>query len=193
MLLIYRSRRSEVEPDLAAAINGLEKYVSVEEVQVPAVVGGLAGAAISIFTSQAATALANFIQIGTGLWLVIQTAQKYGRTFFVDKEAATPLAAAKLREEIESDPHRDFPIDYASGKVWGPMEAEPLVGFHEEWFVHNGASIPRAYFVAIAVPWHRGRVRTFWYVISDRGQLCSSWWTQTLRERVPDFLRPGAA
>jgi hypothetical protein len=195
LIFIYRTTRADLEPDEGALLGELEAIseVSVEEVEVSAVVGDLAGTAMSILTSPEATALATLIQIGTPLWILVRKLRSRNRSVVVDKIGARALAAAAVSDEVRKDPP-DRSINEAFGlaKIWGPMEAEPIVGFSADWFVNDGASIPSAHFTAIAVPWHRNRVRTYWYVISDGGELCSAWWTQTMRERVPDFLRPNA-
>lgn len=195
MILVYRTTREDLEREEDALVRELEAIpaVSVEEVHVPAVVGELAGTAINILTSPEATALATLIQIGTPLCILVQKLRSRKRTVALDKAGARALAAASFNEQITNDPP-DHGVDerFAGAKVWGPMEAEPMVGFTDDWFVNDGASIPHAHFTAIAVPWHRGRVRTYWYLISDAGELCSAWWTQTMRDRVPEFMRPDA-
>ena len=193
MILIYRTTRDELQPEEEILIRQLEGVaeVSVEEVEVPAVVGELAGTAMSILTSPEATALANLIQIGTPLWMLMKKLRTRGRPLVVDKAGARAFAAVAFSEQIAQDPPDSGADDvFSRAKLWGPMEAEPLVGFKDDWFVHDGASIPRTHFTAIAVPWHRERVRTYWYLVSDAGVLCSAWWTQTMRDRVPEFLRP---
>ena len=47
------------------------------------------------------------------------------------------------------------------------------------------------YLTAIAVPKKTDRVRTFWRLVTVDYENVISWYTQTLAERVPDFLRPG--
>jgi hypothetical protein len=191
-LLIYKSTRSSVEPEVAEALRQLEQTsVSIEEAHVPAVVGNLAGTAINILLSPEGQALANLIQIGTPLWFVVRAAARAGRRVFVHKKAAGPLAAAAMKEELNQQGSTKD-LDFSKSKVWGPMEAEPLVGFSPDSFANDGASSPAAYFVAIAMQWPCSRVRTYWYVVTDRGELACAWWTQTLRERVPEFLQPGA-
>lgn len=157
-----------------------------------AVVGEWAGTALNILTSPPIQAVANLIQVGAPLWLVIRAAVRSGRKVLVQKAAAAPLAASSLSEHLATK--RETPFAALEGaKVWGPMSAEPVVGFNNDWFVNDTASAPEAYLTAIAIPWRGGRVRTYWYIISDAGELCALWWTQTFADRVPSFLRPDGA
>ena len=100
-----------------------------------------------------------------------------------------PLLLSKLKSETSIDYQTDN-LDLEESFVWGPMETDPISGFAEVlnkgW---DGATCPIGYFMAVVVPRDRDRIRTFWYLLSASGEVVSAWTTQTLAERVPDFLK----
>ena len=71
------------------------------------------------------------------------------------------------------------------------MDAEPMFGgvmsCLEGW---DEATTPIAYFIGIVIQRPNGRSKTLWYLFGAGGHLCAAWTTQTLTERLPDFLKP---
>jgi hypothetical protein len=184
LLLIYRSRREEAEPTLRAALGDAESAgLEVTEVGLPAAVGNLAGTAISVLVSSPVQAFLNVVALGAVVLGIIKAARGVGRRLLVSKDAARYLGAERASKCVALDPPRE-PFEPDAVSVIGPMAAVPLIGFPPETCESTEFSGSRVSLVAFAFPWHRKRVRTYWYLISDTGDTISSWYTQTLSERL---------
>lgn len=185
ILSIYRlSDINEVE-GLEASLDQLKQYTQVHVSQryVPAVAGELAGTITDILLSSQVQAVTTAAELGALLWGTIKCIKAAGKYLRLKKGIVRPLLAAKVQEEIGPED-----VGLASGVVWGPMDAEILFG-PGRGFDRDGQT-PAAYFMAIAVPRPKHRVRTIYYLLGSDGEICASWSTQTLRDRVPEFLRP---
>lgn len=192
-LVIYATTETEVQatPALADALSEIRSLGGdVRHIENPAAFGELAGTAIEVLLSQPLQALATAATIGGALRAVIRAAQSAGRRIRVGKAASTALAASETVEQLARE-HLAAITDDIEPIVWGPMHAEPVTGIPDELFATDGATADCMYMLAFVLPWHRGRVRTYWYLITNSGHVAASWHTQTLRERLPDFLRPG--
>lgn len=178
--------------DVAGLSELLEEIRPVAKVDtsthhVPAVVGELAGTALKILISQPAQAILALVAFGELLWKIIDFLRKRGKKLLISKELATPLVANKAMEDLGNE----FKESSDSVRIWGPMEAQltdgPVVNCIEEYKEAFG---PMGYFIAIAITRPNNRIKTIYYLLGAGGKLCGSWTTQTLSERVPDFLRP---
>mgnify|MGYP000672149023 CR=1 FL=1 len=191
-LTIYRLRELNEIENLSDRIDELRYQgadVTLMKEYIPPFVGELTGIATKILLSTSAQALVNLVAIGKILWDIIKLVKNAGKRMRIGKKLVKPLIVAKAMENIESQLENATEINRA--KVFGPMEAEPEAGAvkicYESW---DQAMDPVAYFMALALPIPRGRVRTLWYLLCAGGDLVASWRTQTFSERVPDFLRP---
>ena len=190
-LTIYRLRELNEIENLSDRIDELRYQganVTLMREDIPAVVGELAGIATKILLSTPAQALVNLVAIGNILWDIIKLVKNAGKRMRIGKKLVKPLIVAKAMESIESQlENATERINRA--KVFGPMEAEPEAGAvkicYESW---DQAMDPVAYFMALALPIPRGRVKTLWYLLCAGGDLVASWQTQTFSERVLDFF-----
>lgn len=187
VLTLYRVRTLDDIDGLKEDIAELESKVkiSISQCKVPAFVGELAGTAMDILVSEPVKALLAAAGVGRILWSIVRRVKNAGKSLRIGKELVRLMLAAKVCDEVSLETGLD------DCRVWGPMEAEPLSGIIadslDDW---DGATSPVAYFMCIVVPVPRKRVRTLWYLLGSGGVLYGSWKTQTLRERVPEFLRP---
>lgn len=191
-LTIYRMGRPEEIEGISASLDLLREktHIIVTQKKVPAVVGELAGTATEILLSDPVQALKSAVEIGILLWGIIKAAKNMGKYLRIGKGIVVPLLAAKAHEDVLKDglPEGAY---FDEARVWGPMEAEPTGGFAMDCSIEwDGATSPVAYFMGIAIARPKQRVRMFWYLLGAGGNVCASWTTQTLRERVPEFIRP---
>jgi hypothetical protein len=182
-ITIYRTHRSELESDVEDKVSQLENWEGVEitHKRYPAVIGELAGEAVQILTSDSVQAFTKLVEIGGLVWATIRALREAGRYFDIGKSEAEAIAAHEAEEEIEQDV-------VPTPVVWGPMEARPESGVPKE---HLARENPGIFFVGVVTPRPNDRARTYWYLISKKGEISVSWHTQTLRERLPDFLSFG--
>jgi len=194
ILTLYRVPDPSEIKDLNIHIARLDSKVTitVSQEKVPAVVGDLAGIATTILLSDPVQALTTAAEIGALLWGIVKSAKAAGKYLRIGKSLVRPMIAAKASDDISKE-YSSKIVNIGNGHVWGPMEAEPKAGSimncYDDW---DSATSPVAYFMGITFPIPRERVRTLWYLLGAGGKLCGSWETQTLRERVPEFLRPDA-
>lgn len=191
-ITIYRTENLKDIPGLEECLTELGKLSDVEHRKrhVPAVVGELTGVATEILLSNPVQLTLTTIAIGQLFWKIVELAKAAGKSIRIGKPVAKAIISAKAVE----DATRKFSyesIDVEKLVVYGPMETDPESGFAMEleksW--DEGTS-PIGYFVGVVFPRPRDRVRTAWYLISAGGEICASWSTQTLSERMPDFLNP---
>lgn len=189
-LLIFQTTRRQAEPDLRDTLTQVEALGGrIKETRLPAVHGELAGTALQVLLSEPVQAFINAIELGGAFWLAIAAARRVGRKVWVGKPAARVMGAAKVESELLKE-LRGQRASRSEIVVWGPMHAEPIAGFKDTYFFQDVAGTATVHLVAFVVPWPNRRARTYWYLISDSGELCASWYTQTLRSRLPDFLKP---
>ena len=182
-MTIYLSRRNGLDPALAEAVSQLEGATEVEitEKHVPAVAGELAGDAIQILLSDPVEAFTTAVEIGALIWGVIKAMRVAGKHLSLGKKEVKALAAAEAKEVHDEAQPQGEPV------IWGPMTAQPESGKTAECMSEHSQ---RMLLTAIVFPIARARARTYWYLISDEGDVCATWSTQTLRDRLPDFLKP---
>ena len=182
-ITIYRTRRSELEADLEGNVAKLENWdgVKVLHDRQPAVVGELAGEAVQILLSDSVQAFTKLAEIGGLIWATIRALRKAGKHFDIGKTEAKAIAAHNSEKEIEGDA-APTPV------VWGPMRARPESGIPKEHLMQEN---PGIFFVGVVTPQPNERARTYWYLVSKEGEVCVSWHTQTLRDRLPEFLSLG--
>lgn len=191
-LLLYQVNDPKHVPGLVEALEELRAYTKAEirPRQLPAVSGELAGYAIDILISEPVQALTNLAALGAILWKIIDLAKKAGKRIFIGKGSAKLLVAARAKDDLVNDSPSEE-VSFESFRVWGPMEAElkdgPIIECVKQY---DEAVGPVAYLTAIAIARPRNRVRTTWYLLGAEGRVCGSWTTQTLADRVPEFLRP---
>mgnify|MGYP006305210781 CR=1 FL=1 len=179
-ITIYRTHRSELEADLADKILQLENWkgVEVSHERYPAVIGELAGEAVQVLTSDSVQAFTKLVEIGGLVWATIEALRKAGKHFDIGKTEAKAIAAHKTEDELEGD-------TVPTPVVWGPMKARPESGIPKEHLLEEN---PGIFFVGVVTPRPNERARTYWYLVSKEGEIIVNWHTQTLRERLPDFL-----
>ena len=183
-MVLYLSRLDELDSALAQAVSRLEDAteVRIAEEHVPAVAGELAGDAIRILLSDPVEAFTTAAEIGALIWGIIKAARAAGKHFSLNKKETKALAAAEAQKEADNDAKlKGQPV------VWGPMAAHPENKRTAECMSEYPQGMA---LTAIIFPRERDRVKTYWYLISDEGVVCAAWSTQTLRERLPDFLKP---
>jgi hypothetical protein len=191
VITIYQLEDIHDLPEIEDEISKLQRLadVSVSQRPIPAVVGDLAGIATKILLSEPVQAFTTAVEIGGILWAIILGAKRAGKSIRVGKGMVRPLLLSKLKSQTSNDYQTDN-LDLEESFVWGPMETDPISGFAEDlnkgW---DGATCPICYFMAVVVPRDRDRIRTFWYLLSASGEVVSAWTTQTMAERVPDFLK----
>ena len=191
VLTIYRLRDVSEITGLSDSLDQLRSQTEVRlaKEHVPAVAGELVGIATEILLSPSVQALTTAAELGALLWGSIKCVKVAGKYLRIGKGLVRFLLAAKAREELETEGEAGA-AGLADGVVWGPMETEPLSGFALECGFDRDGQSPTAYFMAIAVSRPKQRVRTIYYLLGADGEVCASWSTQTLRDRVPEFLRP---
>jgi hypothetical protein len=191
VLTIYQLDDLNALPEIKDEMLKLQKLITIEVKQrhVPAVVGELAGMATKILLSDPMQAFATAVEIGGILWAIILSAKKAGKSLRIGKGMVKALLLSKLKDET-SIGNQTEKLEFEEAFVWGPMETDPVSGFANElskgW---DGATCPIGYFMAVVIPRDRDRIRTFWYLLSASGEVSSSWTTQTMADRVPDFLK----
>lgn len=168
----------------------LDKFGALSEINIqkndfPAAFGELAGQAIQILISDPVQAITTAVTLGDIFYNIIKLIKKSGKRLRIDKELAKLLALSKLSEKKEKQIY-----NIEDSVVWGPMLIEPLEGFLLKESEDHGydASGDKAFLIAIAIPKEPRRIRTIWQIISVDGTRLTSWATQTLAERVPDFF-----
>jgi hypothetical protein len=181
-ITIFRTCRSELESDLDGRLSELENLgeVTVSHERYPAAIGELAGEAVQILTSDSVQAFTTLAEIGGLIWATLRALREAGKYFDIGKTEAKAIAAHKTGDEIDTDV-------VPTPVVWGPMEARPESGIPREHLVETN---PGMFFVAVVTPRANERARTYWYLVTKEGDISVSWHTQTLRERLPDFLNP---
>lgn len=179
-ITIYRTRRSELDSELEDKIAQLEDRdgVEVSHERYPAAIGELAGEAVQILTSDSVQAFTKLVEIGGLIWATIRALREASQYFDIGKSEAEALAAHDTADEIAEDV-------VPTPVVWGPMEARPESGIPKD---HLARENPGIFFVGIVTPRPNDRARTYWYLVSKKGEISVAWHTQTLPERLPDFL-----
>lgn len=170
----------------------LEKLGALSEINIqkndfPAAFGELAGQAIQILISDPVQAITTAVTLGDIFYSIIKLIKKSGKRLRIDKELAKLLALAKLSEKQSEEKQIN---NIEDSVVWGPMLIEPLEGFLLKESEDRGydASGDKSFLIAIALPKEPRTIRTIWQIISVDGTRLTSWATQTLAERVPDFF-----
>jgi len=190
ILTIYQTHDiSEIEglDDLLDELGALVNY-EVKVDMVSAALGQLAGEIVDILLSDEVQLILTLASIGGILKQIINLLRKKNKAFSLGKSAVKSLAVYEVSEEIGSDS-----FDLENAKIWGPMVVQSLkLERSSGSFSYRG--FPEGidgYLTAIAVPKKTDRVRTFWRLVTVDYENVITWYTQTLAERVPDFLRPG--
>lgn len=189
VLTVYKFSSGEIDgtAGLRDALLELSSVVETEtrEEHIPAATD-LWGEAAEILLSDSVAAIAAAAAIGDLLWKIIKILKSAGKRISVHKAAIPYLVPAKLRADGDAD---DESLPRA--KVWGPMvvhlDEGSLLGGHQCTLDAEGNE---GYLIAVAMPKEPRRVRTRWMIMSSDGEILLSWVTQTLVERVPEFLRP---
>lgn len=188
-ILIHKTGKVGDVEGLLGAIEDLRAHadVRIEQTRVSAVAGELAGVALDILISQPAQAILNAAAFGALLWKVIELLRKAGKKLLISKDLVLPLAASKAKDDLGED----FSANPESIKIWGPMAASIEEGSALDCLEEYREALgPLAYFMAIAVLVPNNRVKTTYYLLGAGGKVCATWTTQTLFDRVPEFLRP---
>ena len=191
-IIILQAEDYRTIPGLAEVLEEMKPHsnVKIKTDHIPAVIGEFAGMATEIVLSDYSQALLNAAALGAILWKAIELIKKAGKRIVIGKEIVLPLVASKAEENFE-DEFSAARGNEESIRVWGPMAAEltdgPFSAFDMECEQNLGEE---AYFMAMSVALPRNRVKTIYYILGGKGEILSSWTTQTFSERVPDFLRP---
>jgi len=191
VLTIYKADDLESSPDYNAAVADLLAVIKIDikRKTYPAVLGVNAGDAINFIMSEEVQALKSFAEIGILFWGVLAAVKKCNKVVMVGKRLVKYLLSAIAKNDYEKEDY-EHEDRFNSGFVWGPMNAEPVEGFSKECLKSwDGATYPIAYFMGVAFPVGKSRIKTYWYLISAGGEVCASWYTQTFKHRVPDFIR----
>jgi len=174
-------------------IANLEKFTKIEvsSEHVHAVVGQeLAGETIKVILSDPAQAIKNAAEIGLILWGMIKAVHALGKKLHLTKKIAYPLLFSKSKQDAISDKVHQL-NSIKNARVWGPMEIDSINGPLFTYVESDlEALVPFALLMAVIVPIHRNRSRTYWNILKADGHILGSWTTQTLTERLPDFIRP---
>ncbi len=191
MITIYQTDDiSEVKGlgEAVAELNTISK-VKIESEHIPAV-SDYFGKAINLILSEPVETILTIYALGEMINKIIKLVKKAEKKITLSKGAVRLLALSKLRE---SDPMVEQIDDIENPVVWGPMLIETFGGELKDIkssIEYDSACGEKAYLIVIAVKKNPNRVRTIWQIIGTDGILLLSWTTQTLADRVPEFLRP---
>ena len=187
-LTIYRLRNVGEIPKLQELLDQLGSHAEVRlsKRRTPAVAGELAGQLLEILLLPEVQAIATAAALGDLLWKIINHVRAAGKYLRIGKGIVKSVLLADAKQKLEEDGSLEDAI------VWGPMEVVVLPGFDLKPGFDRDGETPEAYFLAIAIPRSKQRVRTVYYLLSADGEIRASWWTQTLVQRIPEFLRPSA-
>ncbi len=193
VLTILKTSSTDQIPGLQDNLINLEKLtkVQVKSEHVPAVVGqSLAGEAIKIILSDPVQTIKNAAEIGILLWGILKAVQALGKKIHLTKKIAGPLLISKSKQDaISNKVYVNDLMDKA--RVWGPMEIDSIDGPLFNYISSEiEALVPFALLMVVMIPIRRNRSRTYWNILKADGEILGSWTTQTLTERLPDFLRP---
>lgn len=190
---IFRTENIDDVPGLSGLIDNLKDKISVETISghESAVIGPeFAGPVVDIILSDPIQAAKNSAEIGFILWETIKVIKSVGKHLHLDKLIAKLLIIAKSKVECEQKSRSDE-NSFEKAIFWGPMEIDSFGGTLIDQYPPKIYEIlPFAYLMAVIIPIHRGRARTYWYILRADGEILASWRTQTLVERLPDFLKP---
>jgi hypothetical protein len=184
-LIIFRTENIEEIPNLDKLLASLKivTKIQIQKRHEPAVVGTVAGPVIDVLLSDPIQALTTAAEIGAILWSIIKVAKAAKKHVHFGKDIAKRLILSKINDEIN--------VNIESGRVWGPMEIDPIGGSLFSRFPPLIEElVPYAYLMATVFPIHRKRARTYWYILMANGDILASWATQTFLDRLPDFLKP---
>ena len=193
VLTILRTSTVDDIPGLRDEITRLESLTNVrlKSDYVPTVVGSaLAGDVIQIILSDPVQALKTVAEIGILLWGILKSIKLLGKHVHFTKKLTFPLLISKSKDDSISDGCYDDRL-FNKAKVWGPMEIDSIDGpFFEYSSSEIEALVPFAMLMAVVVPIHKNRSRTYWNILKADGNILGSWTTQTFTEKLPDFLKP---
>jgi hypothetical protein len=179
-------------PEVQAYISQLQEYDTIEinYFHQSAVAGELAGMAVDILMSKEVQITLSSIAMGQILWQMIQTLKKLGKRFSISSKTAKLIALFKTEEDVKKQRKS---VEVSNYLVYGPMSAELDIDLSTLCANEDTQSDDMyfsTYFLAVVFPRPKGRVKTIWYLFQHSGDILASWSTQTLAERMPNFLNP---
>lgn len=193
VLTILKTNSTDQIPGLQENLVELEKLteVRIKFEYIPSVVGqSLAGEAIKIILSDPIQALKNAAEIGLMIWGILKAVQAVGKKIHLTKKMAAPLLISKVKQDVISEKLYENDL-LEKAKIWGPMEIDSIEGpIFKFTSSEIEALVPFALMMAVILPIPGGRSRTYWNILKADGEILGSWTTQTLTERLPDFLKP---
>jgi len=91
-IVLYQSRRNELESELEVYVDRLEEEYDAEvsHNRISAVAGELAGDAIRILLSDEVQAFTTVVEIGAVVWSLTEAARALGRHFDIGKSGECP-------------------------------------------------------------------------------------------------------
>ncbi len=190
-LTLYQVENMDDIAGLEEAISELNKIaeIKVEQIEVSAVVGELAGVATDIILSVPVQLTLGTYTIGHLLWEIITLMKNAGKYLRVGKDAAKAIIAYHAGNDIKKE-HTSENIEFENSRIYGPMEADPRFGVSMSCLEgYDQATSPIAYFVGVVMDRPNQRSKTLWYLLGSGGNLCSSWSTQTFTENLPNFMK----
>ena len=190
-ICIYQTENVDDLTEIKPYLDKLREFenVEIEYFHQSAVAGELAGIAVDILLSKEVQIALSSIAVGQLLWQMLQALKKIGKKCLISANTAKLVALFKATEKIKADGEE---AELEKFIVYGPMTAEldidmsslcELVDTQDDYLFST-------YFLGVVFPKPRNRVKTIWYLFQDSGDILASWSTQTLSERMPDFLTP---
>ena len=146
--------------------------------------------AVDILMSKEVQITLSSIAMGQILWQMIQTLKKLGKRFSISSKTAKLIALFKTEEDVKKQRKS---VEVSNYLVYGPMSAELDIDLSTLCANEDTQSDDMyfsTYFLAVVFPRPKGRVKTIWYLFQHSGDILASWSTQTLAERMPNFLNP---
>ncbi|MEH0673053.1 hypothetical protein [Vibrio owensii] len=189
---IFKTSHLDDIPEIQNYLSQLQELdaIEIDYFHQSAVAGELAGMAVDILMSKEVQITLSSIAMGQLLWKIVETLKKLGKQFSISSKTAKLIALFKTQEAVQKQNESVAVNDYL---VYGPMSAELDVDLSTLCANEDTQSDDMYFsscFLAVVFPRPRGRVKTIWYLFQHSGDILASWSTQTLADRMPDFLNP---
>ncbi len=191
-IYIYQTKNLEDLKELQPHLEELRQleHIEIEYSHQSATAGDLAGMAAKILMSPEVQITLSTIAVAQVVCEILAILKRLGKKFSISSKTAKLVALYKTQEKIN-----DVGKEYILDKIvtYGPMRAELDVSLSQ--LCKNEDALEddmhfSTYFLGVVFPRPRNRVKTIWYLFQHSGDILASWSTQTLSERMPDFLNP---